>query len=664
MASACTVIFIGYLISSAAAEQRVDEHGRPVDVYGHPCLPGGTLPPNGLPVSAQVGIGVGVATSAAIAGTVAGVEADEKLRNAAADGAKEAYNVVAQGTEKAFNNTKLGSELVKLGSEVKSGVKSLFNNVSMKPLFNTTNHPPEAETSLIGDVKIGDTQLPVASVAGFEVGREVVIDEGFFKEEVCRISSFGSIVLQDPLRYPHSANAIVKMLPKPETTVSPIATPALAPPQVAAAPAIAAAAAPPAAASAPPQVPSLRASAPMATSPKATMAASPIAASQMAASQTAALQATQHVAPLAPLSGGFGGAPQTTHMTTTEPSVRAARNGVGTAAPTTATPFDSSSGSSGGLSDSSNHGSLYQGDSSSSIKSSGSAASGSSGFYAKTWIWFLVVTLLLCCIAVAAGMTMQMKGAKKRSRSKRTVSRTPRDDESEMLEVVAKDPPMPAVPTESLPLIAPQLMLATPAFPDSTAMSYQPNLASVSGYSESSVLTSSSFPSAYASDSGSVAKARSEETIKQWGTSQGSSAQAYTPAPAPVYTEVGQTFPNTRLPPLPPGTVAPPGVMAGPAVTTVYAAQPQVQNVAQVPQRSAAQPGQPPRQVPIVAEVVPQIVPEVVSATAAPSRTGVGFGTVTDALFGQIDTNRDGMIDRTEFRQALRNNVVSAAGQY
>jgi hypothetical protein len=72
--------------------------------------------------------------------------------------------------------------------------------------------------------------------------------------------------------------------------------------------------------------------------------------------------------------------------------------------------------------------------------------------------------------------------------------------------------------------------------------------------------------------------------------------------------------------------------------------------------------------VPIVAETVvggfgAPFAETVVGGYGAPSgqaRAQQGIvGTITDALFRQIDSNHDGVITRAEFRNALKNNVVS-----
>jgi hypothetical protein len=62
---------------------------------------------------------------------------------------------------------------------------------------------------------------------------------------------------------------------------------------------------------------------------------------------------------------------------------------------------------------------------------------------------------------------------------------------------------------------------------------------------------------------------------------------------------------------------------------------------------------------PIVTEVQRQITPQ---AAPAPARGGIR-GTMTSELFNAIDNNRDGVITRAEFREAIAGNIIRVPGQ-
>lgn len=81
---------------------------------------------------------------------------------------------------------------------------------------------PEGTPSskLSGFVQAGAKSLPVASQAGFEVGGQVVIDQGKSVEEVNEIVGFGSLLLKYATKHPHAAGASVTMLSAPKANVS------------------------------------------------------------------------------------------------------------------------------------------------------------------------------------------------------------------------------------------------------------------------------------------------------------------------------------------------------------------------------------------------------------------------------------------------------------
>lgn len=83
----------------------------------------------------------------------------------------------------------------------------------------------DASTTATLALPVGATVLPVASQAGFVVGRLIVIDAGTAVEEANFVVGMGSIVLKMPLAHNHSAGATIGQ-PVPGTPLS--ALPALA----------------------------------------------------------------------------------------------------------------------------------------------------------------------------------------------------------------------------------------------------------------------------------------------------------------------------------------------------------------------------------------------------------------------------------------------------
>jgi hypothetical protein len=74
----------------------------------------------------------------------------------------------------------------------------------------------QASTYMTTRAMPGDTELQVASQAGFQPGQAVSIGEGF-RLEVNELAGFGSLVLRHPLRYDHHPGTMVKSLPVSST---------------------------------------------------------------------------------------------------------------------------------------------------------------------------------------------------------------------------------------------------------------------------------------------------------------------------------------------------------------------------------------------------------------------------------------------------------------
>jgi len=72
--------------------------------------------------------------------------------------------------------------------------------------------PGETPNSLQAPVYSGEKQLNTVSNDGFVAGMDIVIDAGTAVEETNRIVSFGSLILQDPLKYDHGANILINQV--------------------------------------------------------------------------------------------------------------------------------------------------------------------------------------------------------------------------------------------------------------------------------------------------------------------------------------------------------------------------------------------------------------------------------------------------------------------
>lgn len=72
-----------------------------------------------------------------------------------------------------------------------------------------TPTPPPLETALQLPAEAGQERLETASNEGFFVGDTIVIDPGTAIEETNTITGFGSFILASPLRFSHSAGAVI-----------------------------------------------------------------------------------------------------------------------------------------------------------------------------------------------------------------------------------------------------------------------------------------------------------------------------------------------------------------------------------------------------------------------------------------------------------------------
>lgn len=85
------------------------------------------------------------------------------------------------------------------------------------------------EKDLQKATSVGDTQMEVAGQAEFKVGDEIVIDPGFENQEFNHVKQFGSIICEHPLRKPHSAGAVVRVVAPPLPAPAETTTKFLAP---------------------------------------------------------------------------------------------------------------------------------------------------------------------------------------------------------------------------------------------------------------------------------------------------------------------------------------------------------------------------------------------------------------------------------------------------
>eukprot|EP00929_Paragymnodinium_shiwhaense_P008239 TRINITY_DN11217_c0_g1_i1.p1 TRINITY_DN11217_c0_g1~~TRINITY_DN11217_c0_g1_i1.p1 ORF type:complete len:2722 (-),score=808.67 TRINITY_DN11217_c0_g1_i1:94-8259(-) len=102
------------------------------------------------------------------------------------------------------------------------GSATMVESAASVPLSEPAPEPKDDEedvnevvsTMMVEAAKAGDVKLQVASTVGFAVGDEIQIGE----LEAAIISKFGSIILQEPLRYDHPAGTTVKVISKAAPT--------------------------------------------------------------------------------------------------------------------------------------------------------------------------------------------------------------------------------------------------------------------------------------------------------------------------------------------------------------------------------------------------------------------------------------------------------------
>jgi hypothetical protein len=90
--------------------------------------------------------------------------------------------------------------------------------------FDVTGSAPVALTALSASSDPGSSEVSVASDAGFNVGDSVVIGLAGTNAEVRTIVGFGSLKLDKPLLFAHSAGEPVVLLPNPVTDTTPPTT--------------------------------------------------------------------------------------------------------------------------------------------------------------------------------------------------------------------------------------------------------------------------------------------------------------------------------------------------------------------------------------------------------------------------------------------------------
>jgi hypothetical protein len=93
------------------------------------------------------------------------------------------------------------------GVEVTGRLEPLVGTDSSEWQFRLVDR--KVTSTITGFVAAGSVKLPVSSIAGFQVGSEVVIDIDTPTEERNTIVGFGSILLETPLQFDHDAGATV-----------------------------------------------------------------------------------------------------------------------------------------------------------------------------------------------------------------------------------------------------------------------------------------------------------------------------------------------------------------------------------------------------------------------------------------------------------------------
>jgi hypothetical protein len=110
----------------------------------------------------------------------------------------------------------LGLSVLRFGSEKRSSLEhdqAWHKWATQKGMYGA---PPkmsnvDAQTTLTAQVRPGQTKLAVVSNAGFQIGREVIIDAGSSAQEKGIIDGFSSLILEKPVRYHHHQGARVTM---------------------------------------------------------------------------------------------------------------------------------------------------------------------------------------------------------------------------------------------------------------------------------------------------------------------------------------------------------------------------------------------------------------------------------------------------------------------
>lgn len=77
----------------------------------------------------------------------------------------------------------------------------------------------QGSTSLTRWVQAGEMRLPVTGQSGFTVGDSVVLDLDTPREEVNKIVGFGSLLLEQPLKFAHTTGAVVAVIENKEVPV-------------------------------------------------------------------------------------------------------------------------------------------------------------------------------------------------------------------------------------------------------------------------------------------------------------------------------------------------------------------------------------------------------------------------------------------------------------
>lgn len=144
--------------------------------------------------------------------------ADAKAQADRMQAQRDAENAKAEADWKADEQDRYAAMAADMAKQIAEGWKPTAADMEMYRYYMEMSGQTMAGTLLLSqDAPAGTKVLPTSGNTGFQVGEDIVIDAGAAIEEFNRVVGYGSLILENPLKFDHGTGATIGHAPAAST---------------------------------------------------------------------------------------------------------------------------------------------------------------------------------------------------------------------------------------------------------------------------------------------------------------------------------------------------------------------------------------------------------------------------------------------------------------